>query len=141
MANDGDAHSVDLPAVSHGQIFSVKEIVARGASALNLSVRVTGRLCGVNRAECRASLADAQVGGESLLIDTSQVMEQHFRSGDLTQIIGELGSAITCNTSPLVLRARILRNVDGLDLELFNKTVQAKRDFERELGLLPGHFQ
>lgn len=125
--------AAEPPTVSHGQLLFVHEIVARGAAANNLSVRVTGCLRGVDRASCRASLLDPRVAGHSIVVDISQLIDQNLRDDELVQIIGEL-SVVSGGATVQLLRARTLRNVDGLDLDIFMKAVKAKEAFEQDLA-------
>lgn len=123
--------------VSHGQVLFVHEILARGVTANNLSVRVTGCLAHVDRAASSASVVDprspAVASVAALAVDTSQVMEQNFRDDELVRIIGEMCVTADRGGAPL-LRARVLSNVDGLDLEVYERTVLAKRAFEAEVA-------
>jgi hypothetical protein len=127
------AAPAESPTVSHGQLLFVHEIVARGAAANNLSVRVTGVLSGIDRALCRAALLDPRISGCQLAVDTSQLIGQNLRNDELVQLIGEI--AASAGVTVQLLRARTLRNVDGLDLDVFEKAVKAKRAFEQELAL------
>ena len=69
-----------------------------------------------------------------VVVDVSQVIGQLFHDGELVQVLGEL-SPPALATDPPTLRARILRNVDGLDLEAFERAVAGKHKFMAERGL------
>ena len=54
-----------------------------------------------------------------------------MRVGEMLQIFGEL---LVEADGSRTLRARIARNVNGLNIELYERAVEAKRAFERELS-------
>jgi len=123
--------------VAHGRVLFVHEILALGAAANNLSVCVTGCLAGVVRASRRASLMDPRSAASGALeVDTSQVDHQNYHDDELVRLIGEL-CVVSADGAAPVLRARTLRNVDGLDLDLFTRAVIDKRAYETEIGTAP----
>jgi hypothetical protein len=126
--------AAQAPTVSNGRILFVHEIVARGATANNLSVKVTGYLSGVDHAQCRAELLDPRIAGCGISVDTRQLVDQYLRDDELVQIIGELSTSSGA-AGGLLLSARTLRTVDGLPFEKFEKALQFKRAFEAELAL------
>jgi len=120
---------------SHGASLFVAEVGEALRRAGSLSARITGRLARIDRTLCRAALVDARAGVTSeVVVDVSQVIGQLFHDGELVQVLGEL-SPPALATDPPTLRARILRNVDGLDLEAFERAVAGKHKFMAERGL------
>eukprot|EP00246_Nothoceros_aenigmaticus_P017112 TRINITY_DN814_c0_g2_i2.p1 TRINITY_DN814_c0_g2~~TRINITY_DN814_c0_g2_i2.p1 ORF type:complete len:133 (+),score=2.56 TRINITY_DN814_c0_g2_i2:168-566(+) len=95
------------------------------------SLRVTGRLLSYDAETAMAVIAD---GGSSIRVDTQHLRCVPLRISSLFQFIGEL--QIPATSSPqMVLLARVGRNVDGLDLDLYEKALQLRRQFERKQGL------
>ncbi|KAK8961234.1 hypothetical protein KSP40_PGU017245 [Platanthera guangdongensis] len=70
-------------------------------------------------------------GGATLLIDTQHLRDISFRPGSIYQFIGELHIS---QDSQAVLEARVGRNVDGIDLNLYHQTIQLRRKFEADLA-------
>ena len=42
-------------------------------------------------------------------------------------------TAIVCFQDPVLLQARVVRNVDGMDMDLFEGALKIRRNFEAEL--------
>ena len=89
------------------------------------SVRVTGRLVEFDIATASA-LIEHQ--GEELSIDVSALGGSRMRQGELLQFIGEAFPGRHGKSQPYV-RARIVRNVDNLDMQTYEKAVLATRAF------------
>ncbi|ERN03343.1 hypothetical protein AMTR_s00003p00242540 [Amborella trichopoda] len=68
-------------------------------------------------------------GNVSLRIDTQHLRDVHFRLGSFYQFIGEL---VIQPDNNAILQARVGRNVDGLDLNLYNQSLQLRRQFEAD---------
>lgn len=91
------------------------------------SVRVTGKLESYSVETGMAVIVDS---GATLLIDTQHLRDISFRPGSVYQFIGELHIP---QDSQAVLEARVGRNVDGIDLNLYHQTIQLRRKFEADL--------
>ena len=95
------------------------------------SVRVTGALESYDPVAARARVG---VDGESLWVDVSKVSgADPHRVGSLYQYIGELDAAVGGGPDPTepkpVLRARVARCVDGLDLLVYHKALETRNKF------------
>ncbi|KAJ0482484.1 hypothetical protein HanIR_Chr13g0654431 [Helianthus annuus] len=89
------------------------------------SLRVTGKLQEYNVETAIAVIAD---GGATLAVDT-QHLRLNLRVGSLYQFIGEL-SIQPHNEG--ILKARVGRNVDGMDLNLYQQSLKLLRHFQSE---------
>ena len=98
---------------------------SRAVGTGGTSVRVTGRLVEFDTATARA-LIEHQ--GEELSIDVSALGGSRMRQGELLQFIGEAFPGRHGTSQPYV-RARIVRNVDNLDMQTYEKAVLATRAF------------
>ncbi|XP_010938352.1 CST complex subunit TEN1 [Elaeis guineensis] len=91
------------------------------------SLRVTGKLQAYIVETAIAVITD---GGVSLKIDTQHLRDISFRISSIYQFIGEL---LVHPENDAVLQARVGRNVDGMDLNLYHQSLQLRRQFESEL--------
>ncbi|XP_022001992.1 CST complex subunit TEN1 isoform X1 [Helianthus annuus] len=91
------------------------------------SLRVTGKLQEYNVETAIAVIAD---GGATLAVDT-QHLRLNLRVGSLYQFIGEL-SIQPHNEFQGILKARVGRNVDGMDLNLYQQSLKLLRQFQSE---------
>ena len=98
---------------------------SRAVGTGGTSVRVTGRLVEFDTATACA-LIEHQ--GEELSIDVSALGGSRMRQGELLQFIGEAFPGRHGKSQPYV-RARIVRNVDNLDMQTYEKAVLATRAF------------
>ncbi|PWA86932.1 hypothetical protein CTI12_AA135750 [Artemisia annua] len=89
------------------------------------SLRVTGKLEVYNVETAIAVIAD---GGATLAVDT-QHLRINLRVGSLYQFIGEL--SIQPNNEG-ILKARVGRNVDGMDLNLYEQSLKLVRQFQSD---------
>ncbi|KAK2990308.1 hypothetical protein RJ640_014760 [Escallonia rubra] len=89
------------------------------------SLRPDRRLQDYNVEAGIATLAD---GSATLKIDT-QHLHLNLRVGSLYQFIGEL---FFKPNNEAVLKARVGRNVDGMDLKLYHQSLQLLREFQAE---------
>ncbi|GJZ62197.1 CST complex subunit TEN1 [Tanacetum coccineum] len=89
------------------------------------SLRVTGKLEVYNVETAIAVIAD---GGATLAVDT-QHLRINLRAGSLYQFIGEL--SIQPNNEG-ILKARVGRNVDGMDLNLYEQSLKLVRQFQSD---------
>ncbi|XP_008775679.2 CST complex subunit TEN1 [Phoenix dactylifera] len=88
------------------------------------SLRVTGKLQAYSVETAIAVVTD---GGVSLKIDTQHLRDTSFRIGSIYQFIGEL---LIQPDNDAILQARVGRNVDGIDLNLYHQSLQLRRQFE-----------
>ncbi|KAL3648652.1 hypothetical protein CASFOL_005055 [Castilleja foliolosa] len=87
------------------------------------SFRVTGMLQDYNLETAIALIVDA---GANLKVDT-QHLKLNLRPGSIYQFIGELHIE---PTNEAILKARIGRNVDGLDINLYHETLKLLKEFQ-----------
>ncbi|XP_073036336.1 CST complex subunit TEN1 [Primulina eburnea] len=85
--------------------------------------RVTGKLQEYTLETAVAVITD---GNASLKVDT-QHLNLNLRPGSLYQFIGELHIE---PSNEAILKARVGRNVDGLDLNLYLQSMQLLREFQ-----------
>ncbi|XVE89598.1 hypothetical protein DITRI_Ditri20bG0008800 [Diplodiscus trichospermus] len=107
--------------VTPPELQSSSEFFKEGAS-----LRVTGKLQEYSVETAIAVIADQSA---ILKIDTQHLREISFRVGSIFQFIGELH--IQPNNEA-ILQARIGRNVDGIDLNLYHQSLQLVRQFQAE---------
>jgi hypothetical protein len=98
---------------------------SRAVGTGGASVRVTGRLVEFD-AETACALIEHR--GEELSIDVSALGGSRMLQGELLQFIGEAFPGRHGAPQPYV-RARIVRNVDNLDMQTYEKAVLATRAF------------
>lgn len=89
------------------------------------SVSVVGRLTMHEVSECTAKLADPSTKSD-MLINTTLIEPFEARVGSLFHLIGEIESS---NDDRVVLKARVVRCVDGLDLALYKKAIEGQRKY------------
>ena len=94
------------------------------------SVRVIGRLV-----EFDASKACVQIErcGERLRVDVSVLQGSRFQPGDMLQFIGEAYRSSAGAQDDVYVRARVVRNVDNVDMATYERAVQLTREFVEEL--------
>ncbi|OAY77306.1 CST complex subunit TEN1 [Ananas comosus] len=92
------------------------------------SLRVTGKLQEYSVETAVAVISDS---GASLKIDTRHLRDVVFRIGSIYQFIGEL---LIQSDDDAILQARVGRNVDGIDLNLYYQSLQLRRQFEAEFS-------
>ncbi|CAN0914134.1 CST complex subunit TEN1 [Linum grandiflorum] len=91
-----------------------------------VSVRVTGKLQDYSPETGLAIMVD---GDAKLKIDTQHLRELSFRTGSTFMFIGEL---LIRPDNEAVLQARVGRNVDGIDLDLYRQSMQLLRQFQKD---------
>mmetsp|Transcript_27038 Transcript_27038/g.46618 ORF Transcript_27038/g.46618 Transcript_27038/m.46618 type:complete len:114 (+) Transcript_27038:174-515(+) len=109
----------------HAQIVFVPEIVANPSEFVGQSVRVLGR---VSEGQHQANRLCVEYQDALLFVNTSLLDNVSFREGSLYQFIGEI-------SSDLLLCARVSRCVDGMDLALYEKAVDIRRQFLLATGI------
>ncbi|RLN09248.1 uncharacterized protein C2845_PM11G16770 [Panicum miliaceum] len=77
-----------------------------------------------------SATAVIQDGGVSLKVDTQNLRDISFRTNSAYQFIGEL---LIHADNEAILQARIGRNVDGLDLNLYQQALLIRRQHETKL--------
>ncbi|KAF6992449.1 hypothetical protein CFC21_009437 [Triticum aestivum] len=77
-----------------------------------------------------SAVAVIQDGSARLRIDTQHLRDISFRSGSAFQFIGEL---LIRPNDDVILQARVGRNVDGLDLNLYQQSLIIRRQHEAKL--------
>ncbi|SPT17850.1 unnamed protein product [Triticum aestivum] len=98
------------------------EMLKQGAS-----LRVTGIL---QSYDVDSAVAVIQDGSARLKIDTQNLRDISFRSNSTFQFIGEL---LIQPNNDAILQARVGRNVDGLDLNLYQQSLIIRRQHEAKL--------
>ena len=91
------------------------------------SIRVTGIL---QSYDVDSAVAVIQDGSARLKIDTQNLRDISFRSNSTFQFIGEL---LIQPNNDAILQARVGRNVDGLDLNLYQQSLIIRRQHEAKL--------
>ncbi|KAM3366420.1 hypothetical protein ACQJBY_015690 [Aegilops geniculata] len=91
------------------------------------SLRVTGIL---QSYDVDSAVAVIQDGSARLKIDTQNLRDISFRSNSTFQFIGEL---LIQPNNDAILQARVGRNVDGLDLNLYQQSLMIRRQHEAKL--------
>ncbi|KAJ3034926.1 hypothetical protein HDV00_004536 [Rhizophlyctis rosea] len=127
---------------AHGVILHIEEILADPKGKAGETVRVLGKLLAFDPVNNMAQIEHAHT---NLVVDTSLLGNFSHRNKSLLQFIGELDDWVVparqqMPSSPathaggeyVILRARIVRNVDGLDLTLYDKALQIRRKFDEE---------
>ncbi|XP_058076924.1 CST complex subunit TEN1 [Magnolia sinica] len=112
-------------AIKHGELVALQELDS--SSPLfkqGASLRVTGKLQEYCVGTAIATIVDGSV---SLKIDTQHLRDLNFRVGSIYQFIGEL---LIQSDTDAVLQARVGRNVDGIDLNLYHQSMHLQRQFE-----------
>uniref|UniRef100_A0A0D9WVP9 Uncharacterized protein n=1 Tax=Leersia perrieri TaxID=77586 RepID=A0A0D9WVP9_9ORYZ len=80
--------------------------------------------------DLNSAIAVIQDGGASLKVDTQHLRDINFRSNSTYQFIGEL---LIKPDNDAILQARIGRNVDGIDLNLYQQSLLIRRQYEAQL--------
>lgn len=120
----------------------LEEIVEDVSSHLNKTVRVTGTIHSYDPNSDIVALVDGQ---HMLLIDTRLLGVLQYHLGQAYQLIGQLvePEALGENnelvhdgveedvrySSRVILKAKVARQVDGLDMAVYRKAVTELRDF------------
>mmetsp|Transcript_54505 Transcript_54505/g.128650 ORF Transcript_54505/g.128650 Transcript_54505/m.128650 type:complete len:128 (+) Transcript_54505:21-404(+) len=110
----------------HGTIRYIREILSEPSA--HSSVRTFGTLVSSNFSTAKVEI---EHDGKSLQVETDLLgKEISLKRGSLYMFIGE----ILQQSDGVALRARMARNVDGMDLELFATALKLRRDFEGKLA-------
>lgn len=142
---------MDALAVKPGTIIMLEELVKTPPEKLEgQAVRVMGRLIHYDASKNVCVLEDTPVRPHSerhthlaptyqLNVDTSRLSKFKFKMGVMFQFIGDID--VSSNKERvkvegggpapgIVLLARVARNVEGIDVNLFYKALQVRRTFE-----------
>eukprot|EP00270_Netrium_digitus_P020243 TRINITY_DN8271_c0_g1_i1.p3 TRINITY_DN8271_c0_g1~~TRINITY_DN8271_c0_g1_i1.p3 ORF type:complete len:128 (-),score=34.07 TRINITY_DN8271_c0_g1_i1:353-736(-) len=119
--------------IKPGRIVFLDELEELGAEALGGSFRVMGRIVKVDNSE--GARVEIVHGGASLVVGMQHVggggVPLVFKEGSLFQFIGEIDPD-PFDGMKFILQARVARNVDGLDENLFRKAIELRRKFEAD---------
>ncbi|TYZ64151.1 hypothetical protein PybrP1_004444 [[Pythium] brassicae (nom. inval.)] len=111
------------------EIVQIAEVLATPALQQNRSVRVTGRL---EAFDAGRALAQLSFQGAALTVDTRVLATDGLalRVGSMYQFLGETHvTHSTPGASDVRLVARVARNVDSLDVNLFLEALALRRQF------------
>ncbi|KAJ1776214.1 hypothetical protein LPJ54_003220 [Coemansia sp. RSA 1824] len=119
-----------------GRPVFLDELVQQPQLHTGKTVRVTGTLHAYSPVTDRAELVDGQY---LLIVDTQLLGVQQYHVGQTYQLIGEIDSVMdqvpeslfddAKFSQQIVLRARVGKSVDGLDMAVYKKSVHAVRKF------------
>ncbi|KAJ3693922.1 hypothetical protein LUZ60_009402 [Juncus effusus] len=110
---------MSLPGVKSGILVILREFEPSSASLKQgQSIRVIGKL---ESYEIETGIVVISDGGIKLKIDMQHLRDFNFRTGSLYQFIGELKFGTEHDA---MLEARVARNVDGRDLNLYEQSLQ-----------------
>jgi len=89
------------------------------------------------------AVLESTMQGAQVLVDTALIPELAFAVDSLYQVIGELHPPAQEDgpqpqLQPPVLRARVARCVDGMDVALYEQAVRIRRSFLQKTGLSVG---
>ncbi|XP_021770808.1 CST complex subunit TEN1-like [Chenopodium quinoa] len=112
--------------VSSGALVVLEELNSSSPQFQNgASIRVTGKLLDYTVETAVAVIVD---GNATLKIDTKH-LKINYRVGSIYQFIGEL--FFESENQP-ILKARVGRNVDGMDLNLYRQSLRLLKEFQAE---------
>jgi hypothetical protein len=115
-----------------GEIVMLKELHL-DPNVISKYVRVTGF---TGAMDVERNIVRLEHEDYVLYVDTSEVPASSLTEQSLAQFIGEIRAAkehahLRDNVGPddFYLKARVFRLVDGLDLDLYRQTVEARREY------------
>ncbi|ORZ24553.1 telomere-capping, CST complex subunit-domain-containing protein [Absidia repens] len=114
-----------MTTLSSGKHVFIEELVENPQKYDNTSIRVLGRLIDYHAARNTATMVSKNA---SLRLNT-ELVEIYVRDTCLVQCIGEVH--YDQNIGQLVLKPRILRNMDIVDIDIYEKTVLASRQYDK----------
>ncbi|KAJ2900564.1 hypothetical protein IWW38_000441 [Coemansia aciculifera] len=126
----------------------LEELVARPPHFIGRTVRVTGTLHSYSPKTDRASLVDGQ---SLILVDTKLLGVHQYHIGQTYQLIGVVVASAQMDgeetpkdlledvrySLDIVLQARVVREVDGLDMAIYRKSVVMLRAFLGDAVVVP----
>eukprot|EP00262_Sarcandra_glabra_P004280 TRINITY_DN1523_c2_g1_i2.p1 TRINITY_DN1523_c2_g1~~TRINITY_DN1523_c2_g1_i2.p1 ORF type:complete len:125 (+),score=11.85 TRINITY_DN1523_c2_g1_i2:214-588(+) len=110
--------------IKPGILVALQELESSPLFKQGASLRVTGKLQEYCVETAIAVIVDGNI---SLKIDTQHLRDINFRVGSIYQFIGEF---LVQPDNTAMLQARVGRNVDGIDLNLYHQSLQLRRQFE-----------
>ncbi|KAG7968432.1 hypothetical protein I3843_08G153800 [Carya illinoinensis] len=114
-------------AIKSGTLVSLQDIYPSSPFfKQGASLRVTGKLQEYSVETAVAIVVD---GNANLKINTQHLRDLSFRVGSFYQFIGEL---LIQHDNEAILQARVGRNVDGIDLNLYHQSLQLLRKFQAD---------
>ncbi|WOH15876.1 hypothetical protein DCAR_0935422 [Daucus carota subsp. sativus] len=114
------------PIISFGALVTLEELTSASQHFKEgASLRVTGKLQDYNVETAIAIIND---GAATLKVDT-QHLKINFRMSSIYQFIGELHFD---SPDEVVLKARVGRNVDGIDLNLYHQSIKLLQEFQSD---------
>ncbi|KAG6428350.1 hypothetical protein SASPL_112601 [Salvia splendens] len=121
---------MDASTISAGALVRLQEL---NPSSPNFKQGASFRVIGkIQEYDLETAVAIIVDGDASLKVDT-QYLTLNLRPGSLYQFIGEL--QIEPNNEG-ILKARVGRNVDGLDINLYHQTMQLVKQFQAEQAII-----
>eukprot|EP01094_Clydonella_sp_ATCC50884_P027249 TRINITY_DN7756_c0_g1_i1.p1 TRINITY_DN7756_c0_g1~~TRINITY_DN7756_c0_g1_i1.p1 ORF type:complete len:180 (+),score=32.64 TRINITY_DN7756_c0_g1_i1:234-773(+) len=127
-----------MMAQEHAQVMTVGEVATQArrrrfdGSTRSFLVRVTGR---VVRNEVATNGATIEWKRSTLLVDTRHVDRFSYPLSTLVQIIGDVNYD---RENPPTVVARMVRSVQGMDMELFETSLGLMRSFMSKLAVCEG---
>uniref|UniRef100_A0A0V0GYK9 Putative CST complex subunit TEN1-like n=1 Tax=Solanum chacoense TaxID=4108 RepID=A0A0V0GYK9_SOLCH len=113
-----------MATIASGALVNLEELVPSSQHFKDgISLRVTGKLQDYDVETAVAVIVDRNA---SLKVDT-QHLNINLRIGSIFQFIGEL---LLEPDNEAILKARVGRNMDGMDLNLYRQSLQLLRDFQ-----------
>ncbi|XP_041022864.1 CST complex subunit TEN1 isoform X1 [Juglans microcarpa x Juglans regia] len=120
-------------AIKSGTLVSLQDIYPSSPFyKQGASLRVTGKLQEYSVETAVAIVID---GNANLKINTQHLRDLSFRVGSFYQFIGELliqPDNELAVSFQAILQARVGRNVDGIDLNLYHQSLQLLRQFQAD---------
>ncbi|XP_043813799.1 CST complex subunit TEN1 isoform X1 [Manihot esculenta] len=118
-------------AIKSGELVTLNDLHPSSPLFKNgASLRVTGKsLCRLQEYTVETAIAIIADGNKILKIDTQHLRDLSFRIGSVYQFIGEL---VVQPDNEAILQARVGRNVDGIDLNLYHQSLQVLRQFQAD---------
>ncbi|KAJ2617466.1 hypothetical protein H4S08_000308 [Coemansia sp. RSA 1365] len=120
-----------------GKPVFIEELVQNPTQHVNKTVRITGILHAYDPAFDHAEIVD---GVNLLIVDTQLLGVHKYHVGQTYQLIGVISDVHNDQMAPpinlfkeaqysldIVLKARVVWEVDGLDMTIYKKTVYAMR--------------
>ncbi|GAB9469818.1 hypothetical protein Gpo141_00007084 [Globisporangium polare] len=116
-----------MSATSCCEIVQIAEVLADPALQ-SRSVRITGRL---DAYDAQRNLARVSFQGAAMTVETRILAMNalELRVGSMYQFLGETYQVRNTSTPEVRLVARVARNVDSLDVDLFLQALALRRQF------------
>ncbi|ORX41707.1 hypothetical protein BCR36DRAFT_416602 [Piromyces finnis] len=127
-----------------GKIIHINELEKEPKKYIGETVRVLGKLININLRE-NLVLLEHPLSHSKLLVDTKHLGNWSGRLKSFQQFIGEIkeyhntdisnkfhNTIIKTYNNGIILKANIVRCVDGLDFHVYEKVVDIRRQFEQQ---------